>query len=289
MNAVQNNTRLISFQGAPGANSDMAARVVYPDWDTLPCEDFEGAFEAVRTGKASLAMIPVENSIAGRVADIHHLLPQGGLSIIGEYFHPVVHSLLVLPGTKLDDIREVHSHVQALGQCRNTIRVLGLKPVVAADTAGAAADVARDRDPTRAAIASSLAAKIYGLEVLREGVEDAGHNTTRFIIMAREPQMPEIGTSPCMTSFVFRVRSVPAALYKALGGFATNGVNMTKLESYVDSSFTQAQFFAETEGHIDDPRLRRALEELEFFAESLHIVGCYPAHPFRKTLARLAE
>jgi prephenate dehydratase len=280
--------RIISFQGALGANSDMAARVVYPDWQTLPCEDFEGAFEAVRQGRADLAMIPVENSIAGRVADIHHLLPEGGLSIVGEYFHPVKHSLLVMPGTKLDELREVHSHVQALGQCRITIRALGLKPVVAADTAGAAADMARDGDRTRAAIASSLAAQIYGLEVLREGVEDEGHNTTRFVILARESVLPAPGAGPCMTSFLFRVRSVPAALYKALGGFATNGVNMTKLESYVDSSFSQAQFFAEVEGHIQDPAVMRALDELKFFAESLHVFGCYPAHPFRKTVAQPA-
>ncbi len=282
-------SRLISFQGAPGANSDMACRVVFPDRGTLPCEDFEGAFEAVRLGQAELAMIPVENSIAGRVADIHHLLPGGGLSIIGEYFHRVIHSLIVMPGTTLADIREVHSHVQALGQCRNYLRNKGLKPVVAADTAGAAADVARDRDPSRAAIASSLAAQIYGLEVLEEGIEDDGHNTTRFIILAREPALPPQDGTPCMTSFLFRVRSVPAALYKALGGFATNGVNMTKLESYIDSSFGQAQFFAEVEGHINEPAVKRALDELKYFAQSLTIMGCYPAHPFRKTLVQPAE
>ncbi|WP_445679547.1 prephenate dehydratase [Radicibacter daui] len=283
MSATQqsNPANTISFQGAPGANSDMACRVVFPEMDTLPCEDFEGAFAAVHEGRARLAMIPVENSIAGRVADIHHLLPEGGLHIIGEYFHRVVHSLLALPGTKLDDLAEVHSHVQALGQCRAGIRALGLKPMVAADTAGAARDIAQWGDRSKAAIANRLAAEIYGLDVLREGIEDTAHNTTRFIILSREPQVPKLGSGTAMTSFIFQVRQVPAALFKALGGFATTGINMTKLESYVDEHFSQARFYAEVEGHIDDPAMKIAMEELEFFAESIKVMGCFPAAPFR--------
>ncbi|MBP7336311.1 prephenate dehydratase [Niveispirillum sp.] len=272
----------IAYQGAPGANSDLACRSVFPDMVTLPCASFEDAFAAVHEGKAKLAMIPVENSVAGRVADIHHLLPHGGLHIIGEHYQRVVHCLVAPKGATMEGLTEVHSHIQALSQCRNYLRERGLKPVNNADTAGAAADVARWNDPTKAAISSDLAAEIYGLQVLAEGIEDAAHNTTRFLILAREPNVPERGTDS-VTTFVFRVRSRPAALYKALGGFATNGVNITKLESYlVDGRFTAAQFYIDVEGHPEERSLRLAMEELGFFASEVKFLGVYPAHPFRR-------
>ncbi|HET8727287.1 MAG TPA: prephenate dehydratase [Alphaproteobacteria bacterium] len=272
----------ISFQGWPGANSDMACRQVFPAMKTLPCASFEETIAAVRDGRARLAMIPIENSVAGRVADIHHLLPDSGLYIVQEHFQRVNHQLLALRGGTLDRIRTVHSHVQALGQCRTLIRTLGLQPMIHADTAGAAKMVAEGDDPTKAAIASSLAAETYGLEILRSDIEDAEHNTTRFVVMAREPNWPKPGSGPTITSFVFEVRSVPAALYKALGGFATNGVNMTKLESYmIGGFFTQTRFYADVEGHPDDQALRYAFEELEFFSRHFRIMGVYPAHPFR--------
>jgi len=272
----------IAYQGAPGANSDLACRSVFPDMTTLPCASFEDAFAAVHEGKAKLAMIPVENSVAGRVADIHHLLPHGGLHIIGEHYQRVVHCLVAPQGATMDRLSEVHSHIQALSQCRNYLRERGLKPVNNADTAGAAADVARWSDPTKAAISSDLAAEIYGLQVLAKGIEDAAHNTTRFLILAREPSVPERGTDS-VTTFVFRVRSRPAALYKALGGFATNGVNITKLESYlVDGRFTAAQFYIDVEGHPEERSLRLAMEELGFFASEVKFLGVYPAHPFRR-------
>ena len=274
--------RRIAFQGQPGAYSDLACRHAYPGIETLPCASFEDAFAAVRNRRAELAMIPVENSVAGRVADVHALMPQSGLFIVAEHFQRVNHHLLAPRGASLGTIRTVHSHVQALDQCRATIRKLGLRRVVAADTAGAAADVAQARDPTRAAIASALAGKIYGLKSLRKNVEDAEHNTTRFIILARKAVDPNRRERRVITTFVFRVQSVPAALYKALGGFATNGVNMTKLESYlVGGSFEAAQFYCDVEGHPADPPLARALGELRFFSRELDILGTYPAHPFR--------
>ncbi len=272
----------ISFQGWPGANSDMACRQVFPEMKTLPCTSFEETIAAVREGRARLAMIPIENSVAGRVADIHNLLPDSGLFIVQEHFQRVNHQLVALPGTTLDRIRTVHSHVQALGQCRKFLRTLGLEPMTHADTAGAAKMVAEEGDPTKAAIASSLAAQIYGLEILRSDIEDAEHNTTRFVVMAREPRWPKPGSGPVITSFIFEVRSVPAALYKALGGFATNGVNITKLESYmIGGRFSQARFYADVEGHPEETPLRNALEELEFYSRHLHVMGVYPAHPFR--------
>lgn len=272
----------ISFQGWPGANSDMACRQVFPEMKTLPCTSFEETIAAVREGRARLAMIPIENSVAGRVADIHNLLPDSGLFIVQEHFQRVNHQLVALPGTTLDRIRTVHSHVQALGQCRKFLRTLGLEPMTHADTAGAAKMVAEEGDPTKAAIASSLAAQIYGLEILRSDIEDAEHNTTRFVVMAREPRWPKPGAGPVITSFIFEVRSVPAALYKALGGFATNGVNITKLESYmIGGRFSQARFYADVEGHPEETPLRNALEELEFYSRHLHVMGVYPAHPFR--------
>ena len=273
----------IAFQGAPGAYSDLACRSVHPELATLPCPAFEDAFAAVREGRARLAMIPIENSLAGRVADIHHLMPESGLHIVAEHFQRVVHHLLAPKGAAIEGLRTVHSHIQALSQCRNLIRSLGLKPVVHADTAGAAAEVAARGDPSEAAIASSLAREIYGLVSLKGGIEDAEHNTTRFVVMGREPADPDPDSGPVITSFVFRVRSVPAALYKALGGFATNGVNISKLESYmVDERFTVAQFYADIEGHPDQRSVRLALEELSFFSREVRILGVYPAHPFRR-------
>jgi len=273
--------RTIAFQGAPGAYSDLACRRVFPDMTTLPCAAFEDAFAAVRERRAELAMIPIENSVAGRVADIHHLMPDSGLYIIGEHFERVEHHLLAIPGTSLDTVGVVRSHVHALGQCRNFIRERGLTPVVAADTAGSAAEVAERRDRTIAAIASELAGQIYGLVSLAQNIEDAEHNTTRFMIMSREPKRARRG-GLTVTTFVFNVRNVPAALYKALGGFATNGVNMTKLESYmVGGQFTATQFYADVEGHPEDRPLKLALEELEFFSTEVNILGVYPAHPVR--------
>jgi prephenate dehydratase len=274
---------LIAFQGLPGAYSDLACRAAFPKMRTLPCASFEDTFAAVRDGQATLAMIPIDNSVAGRVADIHHLLPDSGLHIVAEHFQRVNHQLLAPKGATLATIKTVHSHVQALSQCRKLIREMGLKPVVHADTAGAAADVAAKGDISEAAIASTLAGEIYGLVRLKEGIEDAEHNTTRFVVMGREPVDPDPKVGPVMTSFVFRVRSVPAALYKALGGFATNGVNITKLESYmVDGHFTVAQFYADIEGHPDERAVRLALEELSFFSREVKILGVYPASPFRR-------
>jgi prephenate dehydratase len=272
-----------------GAYSDLACRRVFPDMTTLPCGQFEDAFAAVRDGRARLAMIPIENSVAGRVADIHHLMPDSGLHIIGEHFERVNHHLLALPGARLADLRAVRSHVQALSQCRKLIRSLGLEPVVAADTAGSAAEIAARGDPSVAAIASELAGKIYGLVSLKENIEDAEHNTTRFLIMSGEAVRPSRDT-PAVTTFFFRVRNVPAALYKALGGFATNGINMTKLESYmVGGAFTATQFYADVEAHPDDRPLALALEELAFFSRELKILGVYPAHPSRIAASAGAE
>ncbi|MBV9375270.1 MAG: prephenate dehydratase [Alphaproteobacteria bacterium] len=277
----QGPTQTISFQGAPGAYSDLACRRVFPELMTLPCAQFEDAFAAVHEKRAALAMIPIENSVAGRVADIHHLMPDSGLHIIGEHFERVNHHLLAPPGASLDTIRTVRSHVHALSQCRNLIRKLGLNPVVAADTAGAAAEIAERGDPTVAAIASELAGEIYGLVSLKENIEDAEHNTTRFLIMSPDPKRAPRDT-PTVTTFLFRVRNVPAALYKAMGGFATNGVNMTKLESYmVGGAFAATQFYADVEAHPEDRPLALALEELAFFSREVKLLGVYPAHPLR--------
>jgi len=273
--------RTIAFQGAPGAYSDLACRHVFPDMTTLPCHAFDDAFAAVRDGQAALAMMSIENSVAGRVADIHHLMPDSGLYIIGEHFERVRHHLLALPGTTLDQVRIVRSHVHALGQCRNFIRAHRLQPVVRADTAGSAAEVKELGDRSVAAIASELAGDVYGLASLAQNIEDAEHNTTRFLVMSREPTRPPPG-APAVTTFVFNVRNVPAALYKALGGFATNGINMTKLESYmVGGQFTATQFYADVEAHPDERPLKLALEELEFFSTEVNILGVYPAHPSR--------
>ena len=272
----------IAFQGAHGAYSDLACRTAYPAMMSLACATFEEAFTAVREKRAELAMIPIDNSVAGRVADIHHLLPESGLHIVGEHFQPVVHHLLAVPGATLAGLKTVHSHIHALPQCRRMIAELGLKPIVHADTAGAAADVAARGNPTEAAIASELAGQIYGLQSLRADVADQANNTTRFVVMRREPIDPDPAQGPVITSFVFRVRSVPAALYKALGGFATNGINITKLESYiVDGNFTVAQFYADIDGHPDQRPVRLALEELGFFSREVRILGVYPASSSR--------
>jgi prephenate dehydratase len=274
--------KTIAYQGEPGANSDIACREVYPDWETLPCASFEDVFAAIEEGRAQLGMIPIDNSIAGRVADIHHFLPNSGLHIVGEYFLPIHFQLLAVPGATRDSIKTVHSHIHALGQCRKIIRELDLKPVMAGDTAGSAREVAEWGDPTRASLATSLAAEIYGLDTLATDVEDEAHNTTRFIILSKEYDEAPASEQMVVTTFVFRVRNLPASLYKALGGFATNSVNMTKLEAYmVDGGFTATVFLADVEGHPSDPGLARALEELEFFTTELKILGVYPAHPFR--------
>jgi prephenate dehydratase len=279
------NRKKIAFQGEPGANSHIACNLAYPSYEPLPCPTFEDAFAAVRTGPAALAMIPIDNSVAGRVADIHHLMPESKLHIIGEWFLPVQHQLMAPKQATLRTVKTVESHVHALGQCRNIIRSLHLKPVVAADTAGAAREVAEAGDITRAALATKLAAKIYGLRILKKDVADAKHNATRFVVLSREPKWANRKEKRVMTTFVFQVRNIPAALYKALGGFATNGINMTKLESYmVDGSFTATQFYADVEGHPKNRALELALEELEFVSEpkTLRILGVYPTHRSRE-------
>jgi prephenate dehydratase len=280
----------IAYQGEAGANSDIACRDAFPDHEPLPCASFEDAFAAVTDGIAGLGMIPIENSIAGRVADIHHFLPNSGLHIIGEYFLPIHFQLMAPRGATRETLRGVYSHVHALGQCRKVIRDLGLAAHTAGDTAGAAREVAEWNDPTKAALAPRLAADIYGLDIIAENVEDEAHNTTRFVILSRTPRWPAPNNGPTMTSFVFRVRNVPAALYKALGGFATNGVNMTKLESYmVDGEFAATRFLADVDGHPDEPALARAFEELRFFSKEVEIIGVYPAHRFRLEMKRPFE
>ena len=274
----------IAFQGEPGAYSHLACNEAYPDLEPLPCESFEVAFAAVSEGSAALAMIPIENSLGGRVADMHYLLPESSLYIINEHFQAVQHCLLAPAGASLEGLKSIESHTQALAQCRGLIRELGVEAVHVADTAGAARDVAERGDPAVAAIASKLAAEIYSLETLRTRIEDRLGNTTRFLVMSRARVEPDPRDGPCMTSLVFQVRSIPASLYKALGGFATNGVNITKLESYiVDASFTVAQFYAEIEGHPADNNVAHAVEELQFFCARLKILGTYPQHPFRLT------
>jgi prephenate dehydratase len=260
----------------------MACRQAYPELAALPCHSFEDAFAAVREGRARYAMIPIDNSVAGRVADVHHLLPKGGLHIIGEHFVRVNHHLLAVKGATLESIRLVESHVHALGQCREFLRACGFEARIAADTAGAAADVAARGDPSRAAIASRLAAEIYGLQILKSDIEDAEHNTTRFLVLAREPHHPGPSDGPVITTFAFRVRNRPAALYKALGGFATNGVNMLKLESYLGNAFTQADFYADIMGHPAHDNVRLAFEELRFFSHQVEVLGVYPADSFRQ-------
>jgi prephenate dehydratase len=278
-------TDRIAFQGELGANSHEACQTYFPGLEPRPCASFEDAFEAVRSGDCALGMIPVENSIAGRVGDVHHLLPNSGLKIIGERFKPIRFQLMANPGARLEDIKIVASMPIALGQCRRALRKLGVATEQAGDTAGAAKALAERPDPTRAAVAPALAAEIYGLDILMRDIEDERHNTTRFLVMTADPApAPPPSGLPCVTSFAFRVRNLPAALYKALGGFATNGVNMTKLESYMENgAFTATFLYAEVDGRPDQAPLARALEELGFFSERLEILGVFPADPFRKT------
>ena len=273
----------IAFQGEPGANSHEACRTYFPDYEAVPCATFEEAFEAIKTGACQLGMIPIENSIAGRVADVHHLLPASGLRIIGERFKPIRFQLMANTGVTLETVKIACSMPIALSQCRHSLKKLGLAHESAGDTAGAAKALALKPDPTRAAVAPALAAEIYGLDILARDIEDARNNTTRFLVMTAEdkPEPPPF-THRCVTSFVFKVRNLPAALYKALGGFATNGVNMTKLESYMEGgAFTATFFYAEVDGRPEDRPLALAFDELKFFSEKFEILGVYPADPFR--------
>ncbi len=273
---------VIAYQGEPGAFSHQSCQAVYPGWEPLACPTFEDAFAAVAEGRAARAMIPIDNSIAGRVADIHALLPRSELHIVGEFFLPVHFQLMGVPGARIEGLRSVQSHIHALGQCRKLIRRLGLKAQVAGDTAGSAREVAAAGDPSRGSLSPRLAAGIYGLDILAEDVEDEEHNTTRFVVLSREPSPAAAGGGPVVTTFMFRVKNLPAALYKGLGGFATNGVNMTKLESYmVEGEFTATQFLADIEGHPEDDAVRRAFDELMFFSREFRVLGTYPAHPFR--------
>jgi prephenate dehydratase len=273
---------VVAFQGAPGAYSHLACREALPDLVPLPCATFEDAFAAVREGRAACALIPIENSTAGRVADIHQLLPEGGLFITAEHFLRVRHQLLAPKGATLKTLKRVYSHVQALSQCRRATKDLGLEPIVASDTAGSAREVAERNNPEEASIASSIAGELYGLQVLRADIEDTHTNTTRFIRLERQRRDPDPnGAATCITAIMFRVRSVPAALYKALGGFATNGVNVIKLESYLSDGFKVAEFYAEIEGHPAHRNVDLALQELEYFSRSLKVIGVFTAHSYR--------
>ncbi len=275
-------TGTIAYQGERGSNSHIACRDVYPGFETIACRTFEDVFATVESGEAELAMIPVENTIAGRVGDIHHLLPASKLHMIGEHFMRIKFQLMGLKGAEISQVKRAYSHVMALGQCRQYLRARGIVAVTAADTAGAARLVAERGDSRAAAIAPALAAEEYGLDILAWDIEDAQHNTTRFVIMSPKPLDTQPGDGRMVTAFLFQVRNIPSALYKALGGFATNGVNMSKLESYqIEGSFSASQFFAEIEGHPDQRPVQLALEELGFFSTSLKILGVYPAHPGR--------
>lgn len=275
-------SKKIVYQGLPGAYSHLASTSYYPDYIPVSCLSFADAFSKVRSGDADLAMIPVENSVAGRVSDIYHLLPEGGLKIVAENFLPVHHNLMALPGVKRKDIQSAYSHPMALSQVRKRLRDWKINPVNDLDTAGSAERISKAGDKTIAAVASSLSAEIYGLEILEKNIEDADHNTTRFLTLSKTAERPKWGDDKVVTSFVFKVRNVPSALYKAMGGFATNGINMTKLESYmVEGSFTATQFYADVEGHPEDPSMRHALQELNFFTEQVHMLGTYLAHPSR--------
>lgn len=274
---------VIAFQGVFGAYSHLACKTAYPGMDPLPCPSFEDAFAAVQEGRAGLAMIPIENSLGGRVADIHQLLPESNLFIIAEHFQPVHHNLLAVKGATLETIKEAHSHTQALAQTRETLRELKVRPVVAADTAGAAEMIAKAQDPTKAAIGSTLAAETYDLQVLRPRIEDRIGNVTRFVVMSRTRIEPDPRLGPCLTSFVFTLRSVPASLYKSLGGFATNGINMVKLESYISvSDDSRARFYSEIVGHPAEKAVDRALEELQFFTTNVKLIGVYPQSAYRR-------
>lgn len=272
----------IAYQGVAGAYSHIASMTVYPGQEYLPCDTFEKAMKLVSEGEADLAMIPVENSNAGRVSDVHFLLPQTGLHIIGEFFLPINHQLLGLPGTKLADVKSASSHPQALAQCSEFLKRHGIKPTARIDTALSCQDVLKFQDKSIAAIASKLAGEIYGLDVVAPNIENARNNTTRFLIMAREPEIPEDDGGEFITSFIFKAKNIPAALYKALGGFATNGINITKLESYLlEGKFVSAQFYAEIESHPSRKAFQNAFDELKFFSESIHVLGTYRANKYR--------
>lgn len=283
-------TGRVAYQGEPGANSDTACRAMLPGWTPVPCTTFDDAFAAVHAGHADMALIAVENSLAGRVADPHQLLPDSGLHIVGEWFLPIHFQLMALPGARIEDIRTIRSHTHAFGQCRALFAEHGWAKHVSDDTAGAAREVAELGDRSVAALAPRLAADLYGLEILAEDVEDADNNATRFLLLAPEPVTPQVDDGPMITTILFRVRNVPAALYKGLGGFATNGVNITKLESYqLGGTFFASQFYADIDGHPDDPSVALALEELAFFCVQLRSLGTYPAHPYRATIVEPAE
>ena len=275
MAKVTDGVQRIAFQGELGAYSHLACETFAPGFEPLPCPTFETAFAAVREGSAARAMLPIENSLAGRVADIHHLLPDSGLHIVGEHFFPIRHQLLGRKGARRENIRVVRSHAMALGQVRGLLARSDIRAEVTGDTAGAARHLAESGRMDEAVVASAKAADLYGLDILEADVEDAGHNTTRFLMMAREAIDPG-RVSPIVTTFVFQVRNIPAALYKALGGFATNGVNMTKLESYMlEGSFSATMFYADIEGHPDDANVKLALEELAFFSTRFKVLGVY--------------
>ncbi|HEY3637229.1 MAG TPA: prephenate dehydratase [Rhizomicrobium sp.] len=275
----------VAFQGEPGAYAHLSIRETMPNAVAIPKPSFDDAVRAVRDGEADRALIPIENSLHGRIADIHRLLPDAGLYIIGEYFHRVRHQLLGVPGATTGGIKTVFSQAPALGQCRRIIGENKWTEQNWYDTAGSARHVAELNDTSVAAIASSLAAELYGLEILQSDIEDETHNMTRFLVMSREPGPAPADGTPVMTTFIFRVRNVPAALYKALGGFATNGVNITKLESYqLGGSFNASQFYVDVEGRPEERRVQLALEELQFFASRLTVLGVYPAHPLRAEL-----
>ncbi len=277
--------RRVVFQGEPGSYSHLAALEALPHCEAVAAPTFEDAFASIREGVVDLGLIPIENSLHGRIADIHYLLPDTPIFILGEHFHRVRHQLMAAPGATLSSIKTVVSQEPALGQCRNIVREMGLKRQLWADTAGAARHVAEVKDKTLAAVASKLAAAIHHLVILKADVEDADHNVTRFLIMSRDSETAKNNGQAVITTFIFRVRNVPAALYKALGGFATNGVNLMKLESYqLEGSFNATQFFADVDGHPEERHVQLALEELKFFTSSLKILGAYPAHPFRRTL-----
>lgn len=280
----------IAYQGEPGANSHLACKEKYPDDHPVAYPTFEDTLSAVQSGDVRYAMIPIENSVAGRVTDIHHLLPGANVYIVGEHFLRVRHQLMARQEATLTSIKKVFSHTQALGQCRNTLRELDLTPIPEADTAGSARMVAESNDPSLAAIASVLAAETYDLKILKSDIEDEAHNTTRFIVLSDSPDDADPDDGPVITSFIFRVRNLPAALYKALGGFATNSVNMTKLESYQpEGSFNASMFYADIEGHPADLNVKNALQELSFFSNELRVLGTYPASPFRLEAARASQ
>ena len=277
--------KTIAFQGMPGAYSELACQNAYPELKTVPCVSFEAAFRAVRNSEADRAIIPIDNSLAGRVADVHNLIPNGELYIIGEHFQLIRHCLLGVPGAKLEDLTDVHSHVHAIPQCKRFIDQHGLQKHVVADTAKAASDVKKWNDKSQGAISSEFAADIYGLDILQKDIQDADHNTTRFLVFAPDTEVTaQVNEQKYLTSFLFEVRNIPAALYKALGGFATNGVQMVKLESYVDQHFNVARFYADVEGHIDERSLQLAFQELDFFAKRVLMLGTYPAHAFRNNM-----